>query len=371
MYSKVSRISESLTLDGANQIGSLQQLANLKLLRLVGTSSIERGAFDGLANLEALYLWDNQISSIEPGAFDGLTNLEKLFLDGNQISSIKPGAFDGLTNLEELFLDFNQISSIEPGAFDGLTNLESLDLAFNQITSLDLTGARFEALRPCFLSIGFCVDTLDEIILDDAKLSLGSYYAIFDSNLYSRVSIDGLTFNDEYPEDMSLLLGTGTFVFTREVTVGPELYERYSDEFDAFAARESKTLVIVVPDCNGDGQISIVDANCTADWKLDRFLAEHGTLPGDMDGLTGVDFADFLTLSGNFGVAEAAYTDGDLNLDGNVGFADFLILSANFGQGGEFGGEVASVPEPDSLTVLLLAILALGYRRFNRVTSGA
>ena len=169
---------------------------------------------------------------------------------------------------------------------------------------------------------------------------------------------------------MSLLLGTGVFVNTREqlehLTIGPELYERYSDEFDAFAAIEGKTLVIVVPDCNGDGQISIEDANCTADWKLDRFLAEHGTLPGDTDGLTGVDFADFLTLSGNFGVAEAAYTDGDLNLDGNVGFADFLILSANFGQGGDFGGEVTSVPEPDSLPILLLAIFALGRKTLIR-----
>ena len=80
--------SLTVTLDGANQLGSLQQLANLKLLRLVGTSSIEKGDFDGLTNLERLFLDGNQISSIEPGTFDGLTNLDRLDLSVNQISSI-------------------------------------------------------------------------------------------------------------------------------------------------------------------------------------------------------------------------------------------------------------------------------------------
>ena len=144
-----------------------------------------------------------------------------------------------------------------------------------------------------------------------------------------------------------------------DVTVDPYLYSDYADEFDAFAAIEGNTLTIVSPDCNGDGVESILDANCTSASKLDRFLAANGTLPGDTDGMGGVDFADFLKLTSNFGGA-GQYTDGDFNLDGNVGFADFLILSANYGQGADFtAGAIAAVPEPASMATLLVTLVGI------------
>ena len=53
--------------------------------------------------------------------------------------------------------------------------------------------------------------------------------------------------------------------------------------------------------------------------------------PGDANGDTTVDFADFLILSANYGRDEdVAFADGDFNSDGVVNFADFLILSQNF-----------------------------------------
>lgn len=48
----------------------------------------------------------------------------------------------------------------------------------------------------------------------------------------------------------------------------------------------------------------------------------------DLDG--DVDFADFLTLSSNFG-KEGEWADGDFNGDGEINFADFVVLSKNFG----------------------------------------
>lgn len=53
--------------------------------------------------------------------------------------------------------------------------------------------------------------------------------------------------------------------------------------------------------------------------------------PGDINTDGSVDFADFLTLSSNFGKSNAVAADGDIDGDGTVGFADFLALSANFG----------------------------------------
>ena len=55
------------------------------------------------------------------------------------------------------------------------------------------------------------------------------------------------------------------------------------------------------------------------------------TTPGDADENGIVDFADFLALSANFGVADAGWSQGDFDGSGSVDFADFLLLSRNFG----------------------------------------
>ena len=60
----------------------------------------------------------------------------------------------------------------------------------------------------------------------------------------------------------------------------------------------------------------------------DLLLADFGDSDLDHD----VDFADFLTLSQNFGGEDKGWEDGDFDGDREITFADFLILSANFGQ---------------------------------------
>lgn len=102
-------------------------------------------------------------------------------------------------------------------------------------------------------------------------------------------------------------------------------------------------------DCDGDGIVTIADANCVPVSLLDAFLTENNFVLGDADGLAGVQFADFLTLSQNFS-RPGVYTDGDFNKDGIIGFGDFLILSENFGKDGNIhdGGGVTGVPEPST-----------------------
>jgi probable HAF family extracellular repeat protein len=77
-------------------------------------------------------------------------------------------------------------------------------------------------------------------------------------------------------------------------------------------------------------------------------------LPGDANGDGTVSFADYQTLEGNFGTG-TTWAQGDFNGDHAVTFADYQILEANFGK--------SSVPEPATLSLLILGGLALARRR--------
>ena len=91
---------------------------------------------------------------------------------------------------------------------------------------------------------------------------------------------------------------------------------------------------------------------------LDAFLTQAGRLNGDADFNGSVEFADFLTLSGSFGLSEAEWTDGDFDASGGVEFADFLILSGNFGQTAA-AAELATVPEPTTGSLAILGMVAM------------
>ena len=86
---------------------------------------------------------------------------------------------------------------------------------------------------------------------------------------------------------------------------------------------------------------------------------------GDVDGDGTVGFPDFLILSANFGQSVASHSEGDLDCSGDVQFADFLVLSANFGT---TVASPASVPEPSSAILLVLAGCFCGFFRRRRAS---
>lgn len=126
-------------------------------------------------------------------------------------------------------------------------------------------------------------------------------------------------------------------------------------------------------DCNGDGVISLTDADCfgTANEidDLNAVVTELGSVISDFDGNGEVGFSDFLILAGNFGAEDGStYTMGDLNFDGAVSFSDFLAFTDDFGNAFPMGsvvGTIASVPEPSSAGWLLAAVAVLGCRSWN------
>lgn len=118
-------------------------------------------------------------------------------------------------------------------------------------------------------------------------------------------------------------------------------------------------------DCNLDTALDAHDLACVGTIEArDEVLTTLNTLPGDLDGVGGVGFPDFLVLSANFGTDLVAYTDGNIDLSGPIGFPDFLILSSNFGQGGS--GALSTVPEPNSGLPGWIALFAILLRRRSK-----
>lgn len=97
-----------------------------------------------------------------------------------------------------------------------------------------------------------------------------------------------------------------------------------SDDIDVVHATiRSGSFSAEVVDRNGDAIIDQRDAN--------QLIVEIlSTKRGDADLNGKVEFADFLTLSANFG-HEGGWAQGDFDGSGEIGSADFLLLSANFG----------------------------------------
>ena len=118
--------------------------------------------------------------------------------------------------------------------------------------------------------------------------------------------------------------------------------------------------LVLARNSNSDSPLLDIDWNDALDdvdissW-LQQASAENDLLyrSGDTDLDGDVDFADFLSLSANFGNREANWTQG--NFDGRDGtqFADFLALSEHFGA----VATVQNVPEPSFNVFALLAFL--------------
>uniref|UniRef100_A0A8C2DG35 Slit homolog 1 protein n=1 Tax=Cyprinus carpio TaxID=7962 RepID=A0A8C2DG35_CYPCA len=103
-------------------------------------SSIERGAFQDLKELERLRLNRNNLQVLPELLFLGTTKLFRLDLSENQIQGIPRKAFRGATEIKNLQLDYNQISCIEDGAFRALRDLEVLTLNNNNISRLSVAS---------------------------------------------------------------------------------------------------------------------------------------------------------------------------------------------------------------------------------------
>ena len=91
------------------------------------TMSLQGGDFEGLVNLERLYLRETGLRELPAGVFSGLAALETLELDKNLLRSLPAGVFSDLLNLKTLELHRNpQLNSLPYDEFEALPNLTKL-----------------------------------------------------------------------------------------------------------------------------------------------------------------------------------------------------------------------------------------------------
>uniref|UniRef100_A0A3B5LU64 Slit homolog 1b (Drosophila) n=1 Tax=Xiphophorus couchianus TaxID=32473 RepID=A0A3B5LU64_9TELE len=132
--------SEDLNLPGLVSFIFLFMFSFFSHLMENKISSIERGAFDELKELERLRLNRNRLSQLPELLFQKNEALSRLDLSENAIQAIPRRAFRGATDIKNLQLDKNHITCIEEGAFRALRSLEVLTLNNNNISSIPVSS---------------------------------------------------------------------------------------------------------------------------------------------------------------------------------------------------------------------------------------
>lgn len=156
-----SRTAKTTTTLREGDFDGLSNLQSLYLLRL-GLTELPERVFAGLTNLGWLSLQFNELTSLPAGVFSDLTSLwEGLILANNRLASLPETVFAGLFPDPEtsglpgrglLILEYNELTEVPPGAFRGLTGVDWLFLNGNRLTNLP-PGAFSELSRMTFLNL--------------------------------------------------------------------------------------------------------------------------------------------------------------------------------------------------------------------------
>ncbi len=90
--------------------------------------------FNGLRNLEYLWLDFNKLTKLQRFTFDDLINLKELYLNNNKLDAIEDLTFSQLNRLECLWLQNNHLKQISSDIFIGLKSLNELLILNNKFT---------------------------------------------------------------------------------------------------------------------------------------------------------------------------------------------------------------------------------------------
>ena len=253
--------------------------------------------------------------TISGGSFGTDFNTRFNSNDGDANVTISGGTFAGF------FINQGSNTEISGGDFDTFRNDDS--------GSVNFTGTEF---------------TLDGVPITD----LGTT-EINDRNVtLAGVLADGSAFSFELDTTVPADLGAGSGDFfssagSVSVTLVASLGDFDGngfvdcDDLDGYIGNLETDVVAGSPeaalDFNGDGMLTLADANSTITDLVVTSNGITGTFPGDLDCNGTVDvLGDAFALVNNLGAVVTSYADGDVNFSGNVDVLnDAFALIGNLG----------------------------------------
>ena len=133
--------------DGITVSGTPQRVTEL-ILDTMGLNGEVPSEFGGLAELEVIRLFDNDLTGEIPEELSNLINLQFLDLRGNRLTGAILEELGGLTRLQLLLLGHNELNGQIPAELGELENLQSLVLEGNQLVGeIPASLANLEKLR--------------------------------------------------------------------------------------------------------------------------------------------------------------------------------------------------------------------------------
>ena len=129
ILAKLSDVSDCANVTDAN----LNGIAGEIIINDNDELTLQDGDFEGLSDLDTLYVHHNGLTALPEDVFDGLSALTALYLYNNKLTTLPSDLFDSLSNLETLSLSYNGMTTLPSDVFDGLSSLTTLDLASNSI----------------------------------------------------------------------------------------------------------------------------------------------------------------------------------------------------------------------------------------------
>ncbi|XP_053560671.1 fibromodulin [Bombina bombina] len=159
-------------------------------------SRVPSNALEGLENLTALYLHENQIPDVG-GALRGLKSLVHLDLSNNQLNKLPEKLPD---TLEQLYLEYNQLSTVPSEYFKAYPKLQYVRISHNRLTNEGVPGTTFNTSSIVELDLSYnqlhripTVSTsLQHLYLQGnqiAEFSVSSFCSFVDITSFSRLQV--------------------------------------------------------------------------------------------------------------------------------------------------------------------------------------
>ncbi|KAE8623436.1 hypothetical protein XENTR_v10005604 [Xenopus tropicalis] len=114
-------------------------------------SRFPSNSFEGLENLTALYLHENQIQEVG-NALKGLKSLVHLDISNNQLRKL-PDSLPG--SLEQMYMEYNQLSNVPNEYFKSYPRLQYVRISHNRLTNDGIQGNTFNTSSLVELDLSF------------------------------------------------------------------------------------------------------------------------------------------------------------------------------------------------------------------------